>query len=69
MPDQLFQSNVPLSPGNQIYLKRSQINRLLEKAVEKPVVIISAGAGYGKTQAVYSFVRKYSALVGWIQFS
>jgi LuxR family maltose regulon positive regulatory protein len=69
MPDRLFQSNVPMSAGNQIYLERPQINRLLEKAVEKPVVIVSAGAGYGKTQAVYSFVRKYPALVGWIQLS
>ncbi|MDR1239054.1 MAG: LuxR C-terminal-related transcriptional regulator [Treponema sp.] len=69
MPDQTFQSNVPLSPGNQIYLERPQISGLLEKAVQNPVVIVSAGAGYGKTHAVYSFVRTCKALIGWIQLS
>ncbi|MDR3174611.1 MAG: LuxR C-terminal-related transcriptional regulator [Treponema sp.] len=58
-----------MMPENRAYLERSRINRLLEKAMEKPVLIVSAGAGYGKTQAVYSFVRKYPALVGWIQLS
>ncbi|MDR2758410.1 MAG: LuxR C-terminal-related transcriptional regulator [Spirochaetaceae bacterium] len=69
MPEQLFHSNVSITPGNQTYLERPQINCLLEQAVQKSVVIVSAGAGYGKTQAVYSFVRKYPALVGWIQLS
>jgi LuxR family maltose regulon positive regulatory protein len=69
MPEQLFHSNVPIASGNQIYLERPQIDRLLEKAVQSPVVIVCAGAGYGKTQAVYSFVRKYPALAAWIQLS
>jgi LuxR family maltose regulon positive regulatory protein len=69
MAEQLFHSNVPIAPGNQIYLERPGIDRLLEKALQKPVVVVCAGAGYGKTQAVYSFVRKYPALVGWIQLS
>jgi LuxR family maltose regulon positive regulatory protein len=68
-PEQLFHSNVPIAQGNQIYLKRPHIERLLEKAVENPVIIVSAGAGYGKTQAVYSFVREYPALTGWLQLS
>jgi LuxR family maltose regulon positive regulatory protein len=69
LPDQIFQSNVSISTGNQIYLERPQIDRLLEKAIQNPVVIVSAGAGYGKTHAVYSFVRKLKALIGWIQLS
>ncbi|MDR0449888.1 MAG: LuxR C-terminal-related transcriptional regulator [Treponema sp.] len=69
MPEQSFHSNVPISRGNQIYLKRPQIDRLLEKAVQKSVVVVCAGAGYGKTQAVYSFVRRYPALTGWLQLS
>ncbi|MDR1058529.1 MAG: helix-turn-helix transcriptional regulator, partial [Treponema sp.] len=60
---------MPVSPGNQIYLERPQIDRLLKKAVQNPAVIVCAGAGYGKTQAVYSFVRKHPALTCWIQFS
>jgi LuxR family maltose regulon positive regulatory protein len=58
-----------MSPGNQVYLERPQIDRLLEKAIQNPVVIVSAGAGYGKTHAVYSFVRTCQALVSWIQLS
>ncbi|MDR1863451.1 MAG: LuxR C-terminal-related transcriptional regulator [Treponema sp.] len=69
MPDRNFRSNVSLSPGNQIYLERPQIDILLEKAVQNPVVIACAGAGYGKTHAVYSFVRKYKILTSWIQLS
>jgi LuxR family maltose regulon positive regulatory protein len=69
VPDQIFHSNVSLSLGNQIYLERPQINRLLETAIQNPVVIVHAGAGYGKTHAVYSFVRTCSALISWIQLS
>jgi LuxR family maltose regulon positive regulatory protein len=69
LPDQSFQSNASFSPGNQIYLERPQIHRLLEQAIRNPVVMVQAGAGYGKTHAVYSFVRTLKALIGWIQFS
>jgi LuxR family maltose regulon positive regulatory protein len=71
MPDQIqtLQSNVSLSQGNQIYLERPRIDRLLEKAVQNRVVVVCAGAGYGKTHAVYSFVRKYKLLASWTQFS
>jgi LuxR family maltose regulon positive regulatory protein len=65
----MFQSNVTMPPGNQIYLERPQVDQLLEKAVQHPVVVVCAGAGYGKTHAVYSFVRQYQALTVWIQFS
>jgi LuxR family maltose regulon positive regulatory protein len=69
MPEQRFQSNAPLPPGNQIYLERPHIDRLLERMVQNPVVVVNAGAGYGKTHAVYSFVRKYHAQTSWIQLS
>ncbi|MDR2134548.1 MAG: LuxR C-terminal-related transcriptional regulator [Treponema sp.] len=69
MPDKTFHSNVLLSPGNQAYLERPRVDRLLEKAMQNPVVIVCAGAGYGKTHAVYSFVRGCDAVVCWIQFS
>ncbi|MDR1898900.1 MAG: helix-turn-helix transcriptional regulator, partial [Treponema sp.] len=64
-----MQHNVSLLPGNQIYLERPQIDRLLEQAVQNPVVIVCAGAGYGKTHAVYSFVQKYNVLTSWMQLS
>jgi LuxR family maltose regulon positive regulatory protein len=69
VPDQNFQSNVSLSLGNQIYLERPRIDLLLDKAIQNPVVIICAGAGYGKTYATYSFVRKRDFLTSWIQLS
>jgi LuxR family maltose regulon positive regulatory protein len=67
MSERLFYSNVSIPPENQIYLKRPQIYDLLKKAVESPIVTVTAGAGYGKTQAVYSFVRKYNTVTVWMQ--
>jgi LuxR family maltose regulon positive regulatory protein len=69
MPNPRLQNNLPMVSGNQIYLERPQIDRLLEEAIQNPVVIVSAGAGYGKTHAVYSFARKCKALIGWMQIS
>jgi LuxR family maltose regulon positive regulatory protein len=37
--------------------------------VENPLVVVVAGAGYGKTEAVYSFLKKYDAVATWIQLS
>ncbi|MDR1144140.1 MAG: helix-turn-helix transcriptional regulator, partial [Spirochaetaceae bacterium] len=69
MPEKLVHSSTPLAAGNQIYLERPRIDRLLERQAQNPVVIVNAGAGYGKTQAVYSFVRKYDAFTTWMQLS
>jgi LuxR family maltose regulon positive regulatory protein len=60
-------SNVPTTPENQFYLERPRIYDLLEKAAASPLVTVIAGAGYGKTRAVSSFVRKCNAVVAWIQ--
>jgi LuxR family maltose regulon positive regulatory protein len=51
------------------YLERPRIDRLLEAAIKNPIVTVCAGAGYGKTQAVYSFVRKTGARAAWLQLS
>ncbi|MDR1317364.1 MAG: LuxR C-terminal-related transcriptional regulator [Spirochaetales bacterium] len=63
-----FLSNVYIAPEHQHFLERPRIDRLLEEAVRKPIVIVSAGAGYGKTQAVHSFLRKHTAWTVWMQF-
>ncbi|MDR2136246.1 MAG: LuxR C-terminal-related transcriptional regulator [Treponema sp.] len=60
---------VPFREGNQVYLERSRIHALLEKAMGSMVVTVTAGAGYGKTQAVYSFLRTRTFLTSWIQLS
>jgi LuxR family maltose regulon positive regulatory protein len=69
MPEQQFQSAIPLSPGNQVYLERPRIDDLLEKVVKNPLVTVVAGAGYGKTYAVYSFARSFKARTSWMQLS
>jgi LuxR family maltose regulon positive regulatory protein len=58
-----------LVPDNQIYLERPQINRLLEQAIRSPLVKVVAGAGYGKTQTVYSFLNGCDAITAWMQLS
>jgi LuxR family maltose regulon positive regulatory protein len=65
----LIYSTTEHREGNQVYLERPRIRRLLEKAIQNPVVIVVAGAGYGKTQAVYSFLQSSGALTAWLQFS
>ncbi|MDR2518339.1 MAG: LuxR C-terminal-related transcriptional regulator [Spirochaetaceae bacterium] len=64
-----FHSNVPIVPGNQTYLERPHLNTLLEKALQSPVVMVVAGAGYGKTYSVYSFLHAYNTITAWIQLS
>ncbi|GHT78941.1 hypothetical protein FACS1894104_2840 [Actinomycetota bacterium] len=44
-----LQSNYPL-------LNRSRVEQLLAKAIQCPLVIVTAGAGYGKTRAVARFL-------------
>jgi LuxR family maltose regulon positive regulatory protein len=58
-----------MAPGNQLYLDRPRIDGLLETAVQSPIVEVIAGAGYGKTHAVYSFLRRHSDLTAWMQIS
>jgi LuxR family maltose regulon positive regulatory protein len=58
-----------MAPGNQLYLDRPRIDKLLETAVQSPIVEVIAGAGYGKTHAVYSFLRRRGDLTAWMQLS
>ena len=39
------------------------------KAVKYPLIVVCAGAGYGKTSAVHDFAEKYHALAAWMQLS
>ncbi|GHV87539.1 hypothetical protein AGMMS50255_8350 [Spirochaetia bacterium] len=69
MSGQLIYSNVPIAGGNQIYLERPRIDQLLERALESRTIIVTAGAGYGKTRAVYSFLKKHEYHTVWMQLS
>ena len=63
------QNNLSTQAENVEHLVRPRINVLLEKAIEKPLVLVSAGAGYGKTQAVYDFVKESEIATLWVQLS
>jgi LuxR family maltose regulon positive regulatory protein len=69
MRSRIFQSGVTFSPENRVYLERPRLDKVLEYALQKPLITISAGAGYGKTQAVYSFLQEYDFVTTWIQLS
>jgi LuxR family maltose regulon positive regulatory protein len=69
VPEQLFHSNIPITQGSQVYLKRPRIDLLLEKVRQSPVILVVAGAGFGKTHAVYSFVKQHNIKTAWIQLS
>ena len=51
------------------HFERPRLNELLLKAVKYPLVVVCAGAGYGKTTAVHDFLREYKAVKAWIQLS
>jgi len=51
------------------YLERPRLYKLLKSATDYPLVILCAGSGYGKTQAVYSFLKEYDAIKHWLQIS
>jgi LuxR family maltose regulon positive regulatory protein len=60
---------MPVGTADRPFLERFRIHNILEKAVERPVLIISAGEGYGKTYAVSSFLRRRPETAIWIRFS
>jgi LuxR family maltose regulon positive regulatory protein len=51
------------------HLKRPHIFDLLRQGLQGPLITVVAGAGYGKTQAVYSFLRSSDIITTWIQLS
>jgi LuxR family maltose regulon positive regulatory protein len=64
-----FKNNIVPASSHHPYLLRRDVCSLLEKAVQNPLVTLVAGAGYGKTQAVYSFLQEYHAVKTWLQLS
>ena len=51
------------------YLVRTRLHQLLAGAMDYPLVIVCAGAGYGKTRAMASFLQEYDAYSTWLQIS
>ncbi|MDR2670917.1 MAG: LuxR C-terminal-related transcriptional regulator [Oscillospiraceae bacterium] len=69
MKTHIFHNEAADLPENRTYLERPRVHKLLEEAIKSPYVTVTAGAGYGKTHAVYSFLRNYDASTAWIQLS
>ncbi|MDR2951775.1 MAG: LuxR C-terminal-related transcriptional regulator [Treponema sp.] len=58
-----------ISGRASLHFERPRLNQLFMEAVRYPLVVICAGAGYGKTSAVHDFLDEYQAATAWIQFS
>jgi LuxR family maltose regulon positive regulatory protein len=50
-------------------LDRPRLYGLLEEALLYPILMVEAGAGWGKTQGVHSFLRRSDAIIIWVQLS
>jgi LuxR family maltose regulon positive regulatory protein len=53
----------------ELLLNRPRLDKLFEKAMTYPVLLVQAGAGWGKTQAAYSFMSGCEAETVWVQLS
>ena len=51
------------------HYQRERLNALFAEAVSRPLVVVCAGAGYGKTSAIHDFAREYGAVTAWVQLS
>jgi len=51
------------------HFERPRLNGLFTEAVKYPLVVVCAGAGYGKTTAVHDFLKGFKVAAAWIQLS
>ncbi|MCL2068063.1 MAG: LuxR C-terminal-related transcriptional regulator [Treponema sp.] len=63
----MLQTRVNLQAVNHI--ERSRLNRLFMEAVKFPLVVVCAGAGYGKTSAVLDFIKECQTPTIWMQIT
>ncbi|MDR2686710.1 MAG: hypothetical protein LBB75_03085, partial [Oscillospiraceae bacterium] len=61
-------SETPARPESSL-MRRPRLDALLEKAFARPVVTVTAGAGCGKTSAVYSYLQSSRLRTVWVQLS
>jgi len=63
----VFESNNDSTAS--FHFERPRLNDLFMEAVKYPLVVVCAGAGYGKTTAVHDFLKWYNVAKAWIQLS
>ena len=56
-------------PVTEHFFKRPAVEQLLRNAFKKPLTTVTAGAGYGKTQAVLSALETIECRAAWVQLS
>lgn len=69
MFDNMLNNGLAVIPDTQKYLNRPNLDALLKESIQKPLVTVIAGAGYGKTQAVSALFKNYEADIIWLQIS
>jgi len=57
------------NPYTVFHFKRSRLDQLFMEAMKYPLIMVCAGAGYGKTSAVHDFAQEYQATTIWVQLS
>ncbi|MCL1931510.1 MAG: LuxR C-terminal-related transcriptional regulator [Treponema sp.] len=60
---------VQQDPRATFHFERSRLNQLFTEAVRHSLVLVCAGAGYGKTSAVHDFAEKHHVTTIWLQLS
>lgn len=64
-----YHKNKTKLPVSDDLIMRPRVDALLEEGVRYPVCIINAGAGYGKTQAVASFLERKAYHTVWLELT
>jgi LuxR family maltose regulon positive regulatory protein len=62
-------NHLPIAPGSPVYIRRHALHDLLKQSLQSPLITVVAGAGYGKTQTIYSFLQEIGAVKIWLQLS
>ncbi|MDR2052166.1 MAG: hypothetical protein LBP80_02020, partial [Treponema sp.] len=69
MPHSVFHGKTPVIPKDRVYLERPRLYRRMEEALNSTLVTVVAGAGYGKSCAVYLYLRRTDIYTFWVQIS
>ncbi|MDR1352991.1 MAG: LuxR C-terminal-related transcriptional regulator [Treponema sp.] len=68
-PNLFFHGKAPVISENQICLERPRLYQCMEKALDSTLTTVVAGSGYGKSCAVYLYLRKMNTYTLWVQIS
>lgn len=69
MLENIIYDEVSSPPYAEHLLRRPNVENLLKNAFKKPLTTVIAGAGYGKTQAVFSALKSIEYRSVWLQLS